>query len=191
MTWSALLMLAGSALVAVVVLSHLAALRFLLAIVLLLAVIALRVPHAYEAAFSLVVVGAMWCDVGEIYRRVAELDALVHFLLTATGSVVAFFALLRIGGPPLWDAAAEARWWVIVVLVGMAGTVGAVLWEMYEWVVERIAPGSMRVGYTDTLADVAVGMVGALLAGLVFSLVSRDTLAGGAGARASEERRPS
>ncbi|MFG2681353.1 hypothetical protein [Streptomyces sp. NPDC048392] len=173
MTCLAVLALASSAMAMGALGERADAVRFLSGIVLLVVVTRLRVPPPYEAAFSIVVVGAFWCDVGHWYHRVPQLDTAVHLLLTGTGSVVVFSALLTCTGPALGQAVASLPRWTPTVLVGMAGTSAAVLWEFYEWVAERISPGTMRVGYGDTVADLAVGVAGSLLAGALFARTAR------------------
>ncbi|AQS65810.1 hypothetical protein [Streptomyces pactum] len=176
MTWLAVMVLACSAVVVGALGEGFAALRFLSGVVLLVVVTRLRVPPPFEAVFSVVVTVAFWCDVGSWYRRAPELDTVVHFLLTGTGSVVVFLALLRGAGPALGQAAANIPRWTLTVLVGMAGTSAATLWELYEWVAEQATPGTMRVGYGDTVADLAVGVAGSLLAGALFAGTSRAAL---------------
>ncbi len=180
MTWLAVAMLACSAVVVGARGEEFSALRFLSGVVLLAAVTRLRVPAPYEAVFSVVVTLAFWCDVGRWYHRVPELDTVVHFLLTGAGSVVALFALLRGAGRELRQAAAKMPRWTLTLLVGMAGTSAATLWELYEWVAEQVSPGTMQVGYGDTVADLAVGVAGSLLAGALFAGSSRTALAGAA-----------
>ncbi|MFJ8150019.1 hypothetical protein ACIQ6R_34010 [Streptomyces sp. NPDC096048] len=182
-TWLAVLVLACSAVVVGVLGEEFSALRFLSGVVLLAVVRRLRVPAPFEAVFSVVVTVAFWCDVGRWYQRVPELDTVVHFLLTGAGSVVAFFALLRGAGPELRQAAANTPRWTLTLLVGMAGTSAATLWELYEWVVEQVSPKTMQVGYGDTVADLAVGVTGSLLAGALFAGSSRTVLAPASSAR--------
>ncbi|MEU3899190.1 hypothetical protein [Streptomyces sp. NPDC045251] len=174
LTWLAVLVLAASAVAMAEMGAISAAARFCSGVVLLVFVARMRVPPVYEAAFSVSVTGAFWCDVGHWYHRVPHLDTVVHFLLTGTGSVVAFCVLLRFAGPTMSRATVSFPRWTPAVLVGMAGTSAAVLWELYEWVVEQIAPGSMRVGYGDTITDLAVGVTGSLLAGALFSAQTCD-----------------
>ncbi|MGW8062578.1 hypothetical protein ACVV2G_09950 [Streptomyces ziwulingensis] len=175
-TWPAVLVLACSAVVVGALGEVFSALRFLSGVVLLVVVTRLRVPSPFEAAFSVVVTVAFWCDVGRWYHRVPELDTVVHFLLAGSGSVVAFFALLRGAGPELGQAAANAPRWTLTLLTGMAGTSAATVWELYEWVAEQVSPQTMRVGYGDTVADLAVGVAGSLLAGALFAGASRTAL---------------
>ncbi|MBN0044590.1 hypothetical protein JS756_10805 [Streptomyces actuosus] len=110
-------------------------------------------------------------------RRCSGQGCSVHLLLTGTGSVVVFFGLLHAAGPGLRHAALEMPRWVLATVIGLCGTGAAVLWEMYEWVAEQAAPGSMRVGYGDTIADLAVGAAGSLAVGGLFAALSRGEMA--------------
>ncbi|UYQ60178.1 hypothetical protein [Streptomyces peucetius] len=175
-TGAAFLTLASGALAFAVMGEQARALRFLLGIVLLLAVTRLVVPGPYEAAFSVTVALSLWCDTGQWYRTVPHLDTAVHFLLSGTGCVIVFFALLRLGGPAVRAGAVSAPRWVLTLWVAWIGLATAAVWELYEWVVEELAPRSMRVGYDDTIADLAAGLAGCLLAGAVLAYATHGRL---------------
>ena len=52
----------------------------------------------------------------------------------------------------------------------MVGFTVACLWEFVEWVAQQLSPGAIHVGYDDTILDLALGGLGALLAGIFLSL---------------------
>ncbi|GAA2499782.1 hypothetical protein [Streptomyces gobitricini] len=155
-----------------------AGLRFLLGLVLLAAVAWTGTPKPYEAALISLVLLGMWADVSHWYARVTHLDTAVHFALTGSGSIVVLFGFLRVSGEELRAASRRLPVRVLTLWITMLGLAAAALWEIYEWVVEQVAPASMRVGYDDTVADLVAGAVGSVVAGLLFSVASRHRLSG-------------
>jgi hypothetical protein len=165
----ALLSLALSALAFLFLQQWMPALRFALGLFLLSVVLLLSVPVAYQAVFAMTVAVSLWFDATDLYGTVVDLDTVVHFALNGSGSVIMFFALLRVGGPALREGAAETPPWVLVTWVSLLGLAVATLWELYEWVAEQVVPESMRVGYGDTIADLAAGLGGSVVGGLVLA----------------------
>ncbi|WP_157839091.1 hypothetical protein [Streptomyces flavidovirens] len=151
-------------------------LRFLLGLVLLTAVAWTGTPKPYEAAFISVVLLGMWSDVGHWYAQVNQLDTAVHFAMAGCGSIVVLFGFLRMSGKEMRTASRYLPLWALVFLIAMLGLAAAALWEIYEWVVEQLAPESMRVSYSDTIADLVAGVAGSAVAGLLFSVASRHRL---------------
>ena len=124
------------------------------------------VPPVFAAAFAVFLLLATWASVQHWYRSITHFDVLVHFLTPGSLAAVTYFVLAH---QRLLPAAVdrERRWrsWAPVVWVTVAGVTAAVVWEFYELVVEQIAPGTMSVGYVDTVVDLAAGMLGSLVAG--------------------------
>ncbi len=54
----------------------------------------------------------------------------------------------------------------VPVLTTTLGLALAAVWEMYEWVANELSRHYLGVGYTDTVVDLALGGLGALLAGI-------------------------
>ncbi|MBR8638858.1 hypothetical protein KEF29_04850 [Streptomyces tuirus] len=62
------------------------------------------------------------------------------------------------------------------------GATVACLWEMCEWLIVDVFDEPIRVGYQDTVVDLAAGMGGSLTAGLMLAWwAARDDRAGAAG----------
>ncbi|MGW7356256.1 hypothetical protein ACWGI0_06185 [Streptomyces sp. NPDC054802] len=154
-----------------------AALRFFLGIVLLSVPPRAGVPKSYEAVFATVVGFALWCDAGHWYARVGHLDTAVHAALAGSGSIVLFFAFLKVAGSGLRNAVLDVPRWVLLTWISSLGLSAAAMWEIYEWMVEQVSPGSIRVSYSDTVADLAAGLIGTVGAGLIFLPASRRHLA--------------
>ncbi|MCJ8503751.1 hypothetical protein MRU69_02580 [Kocuria flava] len=143
-------------------------LRFAAVTVVLLLTRRAKVPTGFVAAFSVLVLLAMWGSVQHWYARIPHFDTLVHVLTPGSLAAVSYFLLVDARLLP--DARARdraLREWAPVLWVTLTGSVAAVLWEYYEWVVEQISPQGMLVGYTDTVVDLFAGMCGSWVAGLL------------------------
>lgn len=91
-----------------------------------------------------------------IYQR-AHVDDLIHFADGALlSSVVGALATPRVRTS--WEAAGVAA---------LAGTAGAGLWEIGEWVGLKLGARGMALSYDDTIADMIETTAGALLGGLI------------------------
>ena len=126
---------------------------------------------------------AAWSVVADGVRVLAALSVLVGtyragavaaalFLLVLGGTtvprlvaVVAAAALARWGAVATGDAA-HPRAAVVVVVAGL-GAVGALLWELGEWFGNAVLDPRIQVGYIDTLGDLAAGLLGSVVAGVV------------------------
>jgi len=83
------------------------------------------------------------------------------------------WALLTAGALLAWrPSTAVSAGLVVMVALGF-GTGAAVLWELGEYVAFIRASPELLSAYTDTLGDLALGSLGALLAGLVVGLKGR------------------
>ncbi|WP_447943798.1 hypothetical protein [Microbacterium aurum] len=82
-------------------------------------------------------------------------------------TVCAVLALARIDAVPPGSARTIGTV-LIAVAVGLALSA---LWEMVEWAGWRFISDEIFVGYQDTIGEMAVGGVGAAVAGLVLTRV--------------------
>lgn len=82
-------------------------------------------------------------------------------------TVCAVLALARIDAVPPRSARTIGTV-LIAVAVGLALSA---LWEMVEWAGWRFISDEIFVGYQDTIGEMAVGGVGAAVAGLVLTRV--------------------
>lgn len=98
------------------------------------------------------------------YQRFLWLDWLMHFVTTAAVVTALYLVLLR--GPLLSPSPSRTQSRAQVVFVTMTiGTTVGVLWEFYEWFVQIVVGVYIGVGYTDTIADLAMDLLGSILAG--------------------------
>lgn len=153
--------------------------RFVLIAGFMLAARAADVPPPFAAAFAVFLLLATWASVQHWYRSVSHFDVLVHLLTPGSLAAVTYFVLVH---QRLLPAAQghDPRWrsWAPVVWVTVVGVTTAVVWEFYELLVEQVAPGTMAVGYVDTVVDLAAGMLGSLVAGALVLAWARRHSAG-------------
>lgn len=102
------------------------------------------------------------------YRQILPADEVIHVLTPGSLAATAYFFLANLRVlPDARESSRRLRSWTPVLWVTLTGMSAAVLWEFYEWVVEQFSPAGMRVGYTDTVVDLAAGAVGSLIAGFL------------------------
>ncbi|HET6560493.1 MAG TPA: hypothetical protein VFG72_01335 [Marmoricola sp.] len=138
----------------------------LFALVLLgLTLLRLLVRPVLDAATGLVLVGAAWCSLLDLYLRYDGLDLGVHLAATGLAATALHEALTRLGLLAGADAAylrhARAGVGLVVVTLGLAL---GVLWEVAEWFGHTMVDNRIQVGYDDTLGDLVAGGLGALVA---------------------------
>ncbi len=99
-----------------------------------------------------------------LFDTVSWWDDLMHFAL---------WALLTAGVLLAFTAGTTSRGLTVMVALGF-GTTAAVIWELGEYVTFVRHSAELQTAYTDTLGDLALGTLGALLAGLVVGQVRRS-----------------
>ena len=62
---------------------------------------------------------------------------------------------------------------LLVLLIASVGVAAGAIWEVMEWVFDRIAPGDVIKGKNDTIIDIVMDTVGALLAAMASVKVLR------------------
>lgn len=128
---------------------------------------------ALDLAVSLLVgQGIVWGTLYHGYDHFAIYDTLTHFLF---GMVLAWAGVLllfrQIKGQQQNQGAAAG----LVLLFGLSfSMLGKVIWEFYEFAGDRLVAADMQrwqegdlVALTDTMADLAAGLLGALLVSVV------------------------
>jgi hypothetical protein len=129
---------------------------------------ALGLAAPLDVAYGATLLASAWAAQLEWYRAVPWLDLPVHAACTGLVAAVAYVALVRAG--MLADPGAlrpgRARVGVLVVTTGL-GAVLAILWELGEWAGHTYLDDRIGVGYGDTVTDLAAGLLGAVVAGLL------------------------
>jgi hypothetical protein len=144
--------------------------------ILALALPALLVPRfigvrpSFDIAYGLTVLVAAWSNVLDLYRTIAFWDLFVHFVCTGVIAAMMYLGLaaFRIV-PGQQDPAFLAR--TPIVLVTAIGLAVSAVWEMIEWAGYAFITEDIYVAYQDTIADMAFGGTGALLAGILVGRV--------------------
>lgn len=127
--------------------------------------------HGYgDPALGLVLSAAAWSGLLDLYEAVPWLDLVMHLVATAALAALAWLVLRRTGAVagPQDGSLRRPRLGVVVSVTGL-GALLALLWEVGEWAGATYVDGSINVGYTDTVSDLAAGTLGSLVAGLVLA----------------------
>ncbi|GAA1824409.1 hypothetical protein [Agromyces salentinus] len=119
---------------------------------------------AFDLAACAILLIAGWSNVIGLYASVAWWDLVVHFACTGVLAALLAILLARFGAvsSPDDDRGSVAGTAVVTTLVGLA--LGA-LWEMVEWFGHAFISDRIFVAYEDTIADLALGGLGAVAAG--------------------------
>ncbi|MFD3449091.1 hypothetical protein ACFDTO_31465 [Microbacteriaceae bacterium 4G12] len=129
----------------------------------------LGVRPALDIATSIVLLVAAWANALDLYVLTPAIDIPVHLLLNGLIAALAVVLFQRVGVLPALPPRA-------LVLVTVAiGFMAGVLWEVGEWAGNRFLDPSIFVAYDDTIGDLVVGGLGALVAGLAMPWVTADS----------------
>ena len=121
----------------------------------------LGVRPALDAAYGVAVLVAAWSGLLNLYESIEYWDLLIHFVLNGLVAAVVYVLAMRCGVIP-----EHAPFRSIVTLTTVFGLAAGVVWEIAEWAGHTFVDETIYVGYNDTIADLTVGGLGALLAGL-------------------------
>lgn len=106
---------------------------------------------------------AAWSNVFDLYTRIGGWDLVVHFACTAVLATMSYLLLRRAGivaiPGPGWEVAAS------VLITTMSGLALSAVWELIEWLGYTYISDEIFVGYEDTIGDMAMGALGAAIAG--------------------------
>lgn len=132
---------------------------------------ALALPAPVDTATGLMLLAAAWSSVLGIYARLSWWDVVMH--AAASGALAGMcYQLLGRGGsltdPPPGGSAAHKAATVFLVLACGAGL--SILWEFGEWCGHTYIDPAINVGYHDTIGDLAAGVMGSMVAGVLIAL---------------------
>lgn len=127
----------------------------------------LRVPEGLDLAIGLVLPAAAWSSLLDLYVTYPWLDLVVHLVITGLVSALGFHLLAVVGflRPPYQGSPSLPRWLLVTAL----GLGLSILWELGEWYGDAYLDPAIQTGWWDTLGDVTVGVLGALVTGIVLS----------------------
>ena len=95
-----------------------------------------------------------------LHARLWWFDRVLHACAVLAATLwLALFVCRRVlrGGP--------GRGAPLALVIAGVGLAAGALWEVAEWGFDRIAPGDVIKGKHDTIIDIVMGTIGALLAG--------------------------
>lgn len=143
----------------------------------LLGVVVVRLaplPGQLQATAVLALVASAWTALLGGYQQVPWLDVVAHSLITG---LLAAVAATLLTGPPLRRRGSGLvlgrRSDAVVVTTGL-GALLAVMWEIGEWVGHTYVDPDIFVSLSDTMGDLAAGVGGSVLAGLLLGRMLRS-----------------
>lgn len=128
----------------------------------------LRLPPALDLCFGTSLLLAAWAAQLGWYETVPWLDLLVHAVCTGLVAAVGVIVLVRGRMLALGAPTGRTRVGLAITTAGI-GALSAILWEVGEWAGHTFLDDGIDVGYTDTVTDLAVGLLGATLAGITLA----------------------
>jgi hypothetical protein len=123
-----------------------------------------------DILFAVTLLVAAWSNVFDLYALVVGWDLIVHFVATGALAAVAYLLLARLDILPL-PAGDRFEPMTGIVVTAALGLALSALWEMVEWVGHTYISDQIFVTYDDTIADMAFGGLGALVAGVAVAFV--------------------
>ena len=159
----------GSLAVGVVTLGGVAGALFFLVLGGVLVPRFLRLPTALDLCFAASLLLAAWAAQLGWYEAVPWLDLLVHAVCTGLVAAVGLIVLVRMRMLGVGALPGRAKVALVVATTGI-GALGAIVWELGEWAGYTYLDEGIDVGYTDTVSDLASGLFGAMLAGVVLAV---------------------
>ncbi|PRY70573.1 hypothetical protein B0I08_101710 [Glaciihabitans tibetensis] len=118
---------------------------------------------ALDLATGAVLLVAGWSNPLDLYRSIPHWDLLVHFAANGLIAVLAYQLFVRFISP------VEQGKTVLTTAFGMSA---GVIWELGEWFGHTFIDSAVVVEYGDTIGDLSVGALGALVAGLAMPLLT-------------------
>ncbi|GAA1347095.1 hypothetical protein [Arthrobacter roseus] len=128
-----------------------------------------RLAGPFDTAFCITIFVATWSGIAGLYGAISWWDLLVHFITVGSSAAVLYLILAKTDVTPGSNTGKSLPARSIVVLIFALGITVAVLWEFIEWAGNAYITKAIHVGYDDTIGDLAVGGLGAILAGVALA----------------------
>lgn len=120
-----------------------------------------------DAILTTSLIIAAWSNVFELYTSITWWDLVIHFICAGGLAVACYIYLARIGAVPPPGTHRVAA----ITLTTSLGLSLGVLWEVVEWVGFTYVTSQIYVTYEDTISDLVVGGLGALVCGVAVAHV--------------------
>jgi hypothetical protein len=127
---------------------------------------AVELPRLYDLGFTLAMILTGWGEALGLYDLWAPYDNVVHFIVPMLCSQVAYIALARIEVLPDMREDFVPRHYagIFTVTFALGVAIGGV-WEIIEWVSDRVFGSNLSMGNDDTVGDLISDTLGALTGG--------------------------
>jgi hypothetical protein len=130
------------------------------------------VPRLFDWGFCIAMAFNGWGDALHLFTRFWWYDNVVHINLPCFVAVLLYLGVSRLDIVP--DPATEAKrrsWLIGMALVTFClGVTMACVYEIYEWIVDHWLGQHLHIGETDTITDLADGMLGSAIGGLLLAI---------------------
>lgn len=143
-------------------------LRLLLAFGFLVLARLANLPRPFELGLVFVLAVESIGYAERLFRKLAIYDEIVHSLVLLAVAPLLYILLSRVdtvpdlaerGGPP-------RRWYIgLVTITAALGVVAGVIYEVYEYVVNKYLGANLVIGYGDTIADLCLNAGASVLGG--------------------------
>ncbi|WP_199516621.1 hypothetical protein [Nucisporomicrobium flavum] len=144
--------------------------RFAVVALLLLIPRITGLARPFDAAFGWTLILATAASAAGWYQTIAWIDWVIHCVTTGAVAAMAVLVLARYDlVPSLHGPGPRRNHAALILLTTATGLSIGVVWEFYEWLASEIFGITMVVGYTDTIADLAMDGLGSIIAGLALT----------------------
>jgi hypothetical protein len=122
----------------------------------------------FDITYCVTLLVAAWSNVFDLYTRLVAWDLVVHLMCTGVLAAVLYLLLARLGivADPDDERVPVVTAVITTTVIGLAVSA---LWEMVEWFGHAFLSDEIFVAYEDTIADLAIGGLGAVLAGFAIA----------------------
>jgi hypothetical protein len=138
---------------------------------------ALALAAAVDLATTLMLLVAAWSSVLGIYARIGWWDFVMHAAASGALAGMCYQLVARgaaFAAPPPTAAGrrnpAASYKAATVFLVLACGAALSIFWEFGEWWGHSYIDPAINVGYRDTISDLAAGVMGSLVTGVLIAL---------------------
>ena len=133
----------------------------------------LAVRPGFDIAYGVVALVSTWSSVTDLYGVVRWWDLPMHFLMTGLAAATCYVLLVRLR--LVEDVAPLPRPRLsYAVLTTTIGAALSAFWEMFEWFTTTFLDPATVLGYQDTVADMVLGTLGSLLAGMLLPVLAAE-----------------
>lgn len=151
-----------------------AAMQLVFSAVAVLLVRAADPPRRFDFAFIVAMTLNGWGDALGLFNSISWYDNLVHITLPLAVGPIAYLALFRLDVVPAFTAENTHRHRLGMGIIAMAlGVFAACVYEIYEWFVDTVFGAHLFISESDTVNDLADGILGAAVGGLLLAALAR------------------